>query len=66
MIYPERESRHLEFKSELPSFGQLIKTCVAFANGMGGKIVIGIKDSTREIIGINEKIRDKIYDEFFE
>lgn len=64
MIYPERESRHLEFKSELPSFLQLIKTCVAFANGVGGKIVIGIKDETREIIGIDDDIRNKIYDEF--
>jgi ATP-dependent DNA helicase RecG len=64
MIYPERESRHLEFKSELPSFVQLIKTCVAFANGVGGKIVVGIKDETREIIGIDDGIRDKVYDEF--
>jgi predicted HTH transcriptional regulator len=64
MIYPERESRHLEFKSELPTFTKLIKTCVAFANGVGGKIVIGIKDKTREIIGIDDSIRDKIYDEF--
>lgn len=63
MIYPERESRHLEFKSDLPTFAQLIKTCVAFGNGIGGKIIIGVKDETREIIGINDKIREKIYDE---
>ena len=64
MIYPGRESRHLEFKSKLPSFAQLVKTCVAFANGSGGQIIIGIQDATREIIGIDDDIRNKIYDEF--
>jgi ATP-dependent DNA helicase RecG len=64
VIYPERESRHLEFKSVLPVFSQLIKTCVAFANGVGGKIIVGVEDSTRKIIGINDEIRNKLYDEF--
>ncbi len=63
-IYPERESKSLEFKSQLPNFSHLIKTCVAFANGMGGKIVIGVEDKSRKIIGIDNKIRDRIYEEF--
>jgi ATP-dependent DNA helicase RecG len=63
-IYPDRESRFLEFKSTLPHFYQLIKTCVAFANGIGGKIIIGVDDTSRRIIGIDDKIRDRIYDEF--
>ncbi len=62
-IYPERESRNLEFKSQLPNFHNLIKTCVAFANGTGGIIVIGVNDKTREIIGITDAIRNRIYDE---
>ncbi|MBP9729747.1 MAG: ATP-binding protein, partial [Gammaproteobacteria bacterium] len=64
MIYPEVESRHLEFKSALPSFSQLIKTCVAFANGVGGKVIIGVEDKTRKIIGVNESIRKSVYEEF--
>lgn len=64
MIYPELESRHLEFKAALPSFLQLIKTCVAFANDVGGKIIIGVEDKTRKIIGINESIRRSIHEEF--
>lgn len=63
-IYPERESKSLEFKSQLPHFNSLIKTCVAFANGIGGKIIIGIDDKTKEVIGINDNIRDRIYDHF--
>ena len=63
-IYPERESKSLEFKSKLPNFRNLIKTCVAFANGIGGKIIIGIEDKTRKIIGVDPDTRDRIYDEF--
>ncbi len=64
MKYPERESKTLEFKSKLPQFNALVKTCVGFANGFGGKIVIGIDDKTRKIIGISDKERDRLYDEF--
>ena len=63
-FYPNRESKSLEFKSQLPNFHALVKTCVAFANGVGGKIVIGVDDKSREIIGINDKSRDRMYDEF--
>jgi predicted HTH transcriptional regulator len=63
-IYPERESKTLEFKSELPVFLKLIKTCVAFANGVGGQLVIGVEDQTRIIVGISEDTRHRIYDEF--
>ncbi|MFA6037854.1 MAG: ATP-binding protein [Legionellales bacterium] len=62
-IYPERESKTLEFKSQLPNLSHLNKTCVAFANGIGGKIIIGIEDKTHEIIGISDEIRNRVYDE---
>ena len=38
IVYAERESKTLEFKSILPDFGKLIKTCIAFANGVGGEL----------------------------
>lgn len=63
-IYPDRESKSLEFKSQPPKFIGLIKTCVAFANGVGGKIIIGVDNTTREILGVDEKTRDRIYNEF--
>lgn len=62
-IYPDRESKVLEFKEQLPQKKQLIKTCVAFANGAGGEIIVGISDQTREVIGVDEKCRDKIFEE---
>ena len=64
LIYQERESKHLEFKSSLPKFISLIKTCIAFANGNGGRIIIGVDDQTRKIIGISDKERNRIYDDF--
>jgi ATP-dependent DNA helicase RecG len=64
LLYPERESKNLEFKSNLPQFNVLIKTCVAFANGFGGQIIVGVDDKTKQILGITDKDRDRIYDEF--
>lgn len=63
-IYPEQESKTLEFKSKVPSLLVLVKTSVAFANTAGGSIVIGVEDDTRKIIGVTEKDRERIYFDF--
>ncbi len=63
-VYPERESKTLEFKSQVPSFLSLIKTCVAFANTAGGSIIIGVEDNDRKIVGITDKDRRRLYDDF--
>ena len=63
-IYQGRESKTLEFKSTVKNFDAIIKTCIAFANGVGGKNVIGVNDSAQKMIGINDEIRDRIYDDF--
>lgn len=63
-IYPQRESKSLELKLIVPTFDKLIKTCIAFANGGGGKIIIGVEDKTRKILGITDPDRNRIYDEF--
>jgi ATP-dependent DNA helicase RecG len=63
-VYPERESKTLELKWRLPDFRALAKACVAFANCAGGEIVIGVKDVSREVVGVSENERDRLYDEF--
>jgi Predicted transcriptional regulator containing an HTH domain and an uncharacterized domain shared with the mammalian protein Schlafen len=63
-VYPDRESKTLELKLRLPDFRSLAKTCVAFANCAGGEIVIGIEDGSRKIVGVSERERDRLYDEF--
>ncbi|MCF0217283.1 MAG: ATP-binding protein, partial [Fibrobacteraceae bacterium] len=46
------ESRTLEFKSEFPSdSSKWVKTIVAFANGAGGKLLIGMSNA-RAVLGL--------------
>lgn len=61
------ESLRLEFKRQLPAEDRkFLKTLVAFANGAGGKLVFGVDDATREIIGIPDddcaRLQDSITD----
>ncbi|MDR2196447.1 MAG: putative DNA binding domain-containing protein [Coriobacteriales bacterium] len=52
------ESNRLEFKRELPKENlRYIKTLVAFANGSGGKLIIGVDNETREIVGVDKPDR---------
>ena len=59
------ESRFVEFKEKLPKSETLAKSVIAFSNGAGGKIFIGVSD-TGEIKGVNDgelfDIQDKISD----
>ena len=47
------ESKNVEFKVQRPkdSF-KYMKTVVAFANGEGGRIIFGVDDKTRAVVGI--------------
>ena len=56
------ESVNLEYKEDIPAkTDRWMKTVVAFANGNGGRIVFGIKDQTKTVIGFkNEEIPMKI------
>lgn len=45
------ESRDLEFKEKLPEDSKkYMKTIVAFSNGDGGRLIIGVNDD-REVVG---------------
>lgn len=37
---------------------------MAFANGVGGQLVIGVDDKTRTILGITDNERDRFYEDF--
>ncbi len=63
------ESRKLEFKRTLPAnLNELLKTLVAFANGAGGELIIGVSDKERIIFGVDdpllleERIASSVYD----
>lgn len=51
------ESKNTEFKEELPKKSEkYTKTVVAYANTQGGKLIFGVVDETREVVGIDEAI----------
>ena len=50
------ESKNVEFKENLPEKSiKYMKSVVAFANGIGGKIIFGIADKTREVVGFDKE-----------
>ena len=50
------ESKNVEFKENLPEKSiKYMKSVVAFANGNGGKIIFGIADKNREVIGFDKE-----------
>ncbi len=57
------ENRKLEFKEKLPSKNQLIKTAIAFANGSGGEIIIGVEDNKKEIVGLPDELLTEYIDQ---
>lgn len=61
--YPERESRTLEFKEVARDYRKLAKTAIAFANGIGGTVIIGIDDKSRGIVGLSESSIDRYLEE---
>lgn len=46
------EGQILELKRDLSSPKNILKTIVAFANTPGGRIIIGVEDSSRMITGV--------------
>lgn len=53
-IFPHIEDRHLEFKEQLTNHKRLCETVVALSNDVGGRIIIGVRDSDRAVIGVDE------------
>jgi len=53
------EGKTLEFKQDLSSPRNLLKTLVVFANTAGGKIIIGVADKTREPMGIDNPLDEE-------
>jgi len=69
-IIAQPEGRRLEFKENLSKGYGIEQTVVAFSNGAGGEIYLGIEDKTKVIIGFSENeiltIEEKISNIIFE
>ena len=53
------EGKTLEFKENADSLMSIVRTVIAFANTAGGTIIIGVRDKTREIIGVSKPLFDE-------
>ena len=58
------ESKNIEYKILLPEKSdKYLKSVVAFANTSGGKIIIGIDDKEKKVVGVDEKSVFQIMDQ---
>lgn len=53
------EGKTLEFKENSRSKTKIIRTIVAFANTAGGTLIIGVRDKTKEIIGVSDALLEE-------
>jgi len=53
------EGKTLEFKENCRSLQNIVRTVVAFANTAGGTIVIGVRDQTKEVVGLTRPLADE-------
>ena len=56
------ESERVDFKEAPPDGDKIAKVVAAFANSSGGTIIIGVRDGTGEVVGVNDapSIRDSL------
>ncbi len=59
-LLQQEEGKTLEFKENSKSLDRIIHTIIAFANTAGGKILIGVKDKTKEIVGLEDPVADEM------
>lgn len=70
-LLSKNEGKTLEFKENSQPLQKIIQTIIAFANTAGGILLIGIKNETKEIIGLSnilqeeEKIANAIADSVY-
>jgi predicted HTH transcriptional regulator len=53
------EGKTLEFKRDISSPKNILKTLVAFANTAGGRLLIGVEDDTREVRGVENPLDEE-------
>jgi predicted HTH transcriptional regulator len=53
----QHEGKTLEFKRDLSSPDKVMRTLVAFANGAGGVLLIGVEDGSRRVVGVPDATR---------
>lgn len=55
----QQEGKTLEFKENCLPLSKIIQTVVAFANTAGGTLIIGVRDKTKEVIGLSDPLKEE-------
>src|SRR3984957_16936222 len=58
-LLSKNEGKTLEFKENTQSLQKIIQTIIAFANTAGGVLLLGIKNETKEIIGLANVLKEE-------
>ena len=53
------EGKTLEFKRDLSSPKNMLKTLVAFSNTAGGRLLIGVEDDSKEVLGVEDPLDEE-------
>ncbi|MBR2694547.1 MAG: putative DNA binding domain-containing protein [Thermoguttaceae bacterium] len=57
------EGKHVEFKADIPKKRErFLKDVIAFSNTSGGKVILGVEDETREVVGLGDRNPFKLAD----
>lgn len=53
------EGKTLEFKENCRPLSKIVQTVVAFANTAGGTLIVGVRDKTKEVVGLSDSLSDE-------
>lgn len=58
-LLSKNEGKTLEFKENSQSLQKIIQTIIAFANTAGGILLIGVKNETKEVVGLSNILQEE-------
>jgi predicted HTH transcriptional regulator len=59
LLLAQNEGKTVEFKENTRSLNGIIKTVIAFANTAGGTLIVGVKDKTKELLGLSNILQEE-------
>jgi len=58
-LLAQDEGKTLEFKENCRPTQKILQTVVAFANTAGGTLVLGVRDRTKEVVGLSDPLKEE-------
>lgn len=58
-LLQQEEGKTLEFKENATSLTRILQTIIAFANTAGGTLVIGVRDNSKKVVGVDDVLKQE-------